>query len=204
MIKSTIAVKTVRTFDINDLGDLLWGGASERWDDATDEQREAVFERILDYFYDEVEDTSINDFVWFDCDDIFFAEDEDNEEGEDEDNEEERFAIVYGEGELKYGRGEYSGSFFVGVSKYDDVVKAAIDTTLCNDYEELESYETLEEAQEALKSHVSRIYELTSYIGNPYVYARMFLLIHYHEGGYDIAGVSPVQNELVKDEDNEE
>lgn len=51
----------------------FWGGAADRMADATDEQREAVYER-LEEFADgsvEVTETDINDMVWFDCDDIF-------------------------------------------------------------------------------------------------------------------------------------
>lgn len=52
----------------------LWQGARDRWNDATYEQKQAVVDRIEDYF-DNPTDVEINDFVWFDCDDIFFPED---------------------------------------------------------------------------------------------------------------------------------
>lgn len=42
--------------------------------DATDDQRQLVTDRIEAYFA-EASDVEINDFVWFDCDDIFFPED---------------------------------------------------------------------------------------------------------------------------------
>ncbi len=54
----------------------FWAGAKDRMDDATDEQREEVFERIAE-FCEHAEDASegaINDLVWFECDDIFFPE----------------------------------------------------------------------------------------------------------------------------------
>lgn len=52
----------------------FWGGAKDRVDDATDEQREQMFERIVDWCecVDETTETTINDIVWFDCDDIFY------------------------------------------------------------------------------------------------------------------------------------
>lgn len=47
---------------------------------ATEEQRQMVYARIEDAFVDDfASETDINDLVWFDCDDIFFED----EEGED-------------------------------------------------------------------------------------------------------------------------
>lgn len=64
----------------SELGNLLWSGAKEKWREATDAQRRLVLDRVEDCFeYDEnkpVNLTSINDLIWFDCDDIFFKEDE--------------------------------------------------------------------------------------------------------------------------------
>ena len=70
--------------NINDLDRLLWSGAADRWANATDEQRERVWETLVYFFAnrDALPDmTTINDFVWFECDDIF----NDNEEDSDED-----------------------------------------------------------------------------------------------------------------------
>lgn len=64
----------------------FWSGAKDRIDNATPEQKEQVAERIEEYFdcCDDIPtDTQINDLVWFDCDDIFFPEEND----EDEENE---------------------------------------------------------------------------------------------------------------------
>lgn len=61
--------------DINDLGLLLWGGAADRCENATDEQREHVWDVIVDIFCDNAGEypdmTTINNFVLFECDDIF-------------------------------------------------------------------------------------------------------------------------------------
>lgn len=66
-------VKKELTFD--DMSDFLWSGARDRWQDATDEQRQAVWDMLEDVFYEEIPDeTTVNDFVWFDCDDIFSTE----------------------------------------------------------------------------------------------------------------------------------
>lgn len=59
----------------------FWGGARDRMNDATEEQKEAVYERLEEYTTDGTDwsETAINDFVWFECDDIFFKEDSDDE-----------------------------------------------------------------------------------------------------------------------------
>ena len=56
----------------------FWSGAKQRMDDATDEQRELVEERIEELCEsgDDVDETAINDLVWFGCDDIFFPDEE--------------------------------------------------------------------------------------------------------------------------------
>ena len=56
-------------------------GAKSRMDDATEEQRQLVCARLEDIFVDEIPtETDVNDFVWFECDDIFYPEEEDEEE----------------------------------------------------------------------------------------------------------------------------
>lgn len=89
------------TFTIDSLGDRLWCGARDRWNDADYDVRKAVFDRLVEYCtaicdYGEgmPSITTINDIVWFECDDLFYPEeDEENEEDEkpeeDEDEEEE-------------------------------------------------------------------------------------------------------------------
>lgn len=59
----------------------FWSGAKARMDSATDQQREQVFDRVAEYCecFDEVTETAINDIVWFECDDIFFPDEEDDE-----------------------------------------------------------------------------------------------------------------------------
>lgn len=57
----------------------FWGGARNRMDSATDEQKDRVDARLNDYFEENDKpplDTEINDFVWFDCDDIFFPDED--------------------------------------------------------------------------------------------------------------------------------
>lgn len=55
----------------------FWGRAKARMDDATEEQRQLVYARIEDAFVDDFPtETDVNDFVWFECDDILFPEEE--------------------------------------------------------------------------------------------------------------------------------
>lgn len=62
----------------------FWGGALNRMEDATQYQRDRVYERIEEVFgyLNYVDEDILNNFVWFECDDIFF-EDEDEDEEED-------------------------------------------------------------------------------------------------------------------------
>lgn len=91
MTDRTLTVKTVKTVDVNDIGYELWCGALDRWEDADDDTREAVFDRICDWTADEeeVDMTTVNDIIWFECDDLFYPDDEDGDEEEDEDDEDE-------------------------------------------------------------------------------------------------------------------
>ena len=64
--------------DINDLDNLLWSGARQKWDGATDDQKEAVWDSVEAAFGDEApEMVELNDFIWYDCDEIFFPEEKD-------------------------------------------------------------------------------------------------------------------------------
>lgn len=66
-----------RELTIDEMPDFLWGPAKEKWIDATDEQHEAVWDMLEESFANEVpEETTVNDAVAYDCDDIFFPEDE--------------------------------------------------------------------------------------------------------------------------------
>ena len=61
----------------------FWSGANDRIETATPEQIEQVRQRIESTFCDEEnipEDVDINDLVWFECDDIFYPEEEEEED----------------------------------------------------------------------------------------------------------------------------
>lgn len=66
------------TLDYYSLENHLWSGAKDRWQEADDETKEQVYHRLIDYFgeinnADSVPDiTTINDFIWFECDDLFY------------------------------------------------------------------------------------------------------------------------------------
>ena len=57
----------------------FWGGAKDKLDAATDEQRQAVYDRLEEVFYtfNDSFECDVNDFVWFDCDDIFDSAEDD-------------------------------------------------------------------------------------------------------------------------------
>jgi hypothetical protein len=64
--------------DLNDLDSLLWSGAKQRWDKATQDQKEEVWDLLESAFTDEDPTmTEVNDFIWYDCDHIFYPEEKD-------------------------------------------------------------------------------------------------------------------------------
>ncbi len=72
-----------RELDFDDLDSFFWSGARDRWNDATDDQKERVWDLIQEVFAEEIPtETEVNDFVWFECDDIFNEKDEDEEKDE--------------------------------------------------------------------------------------------------------------------------
>lgn len=72
-----------RELDFDDLDRFFWSGARDRWNDATEDQKERVWDLIQEVFADEIPtETEVNDFVWFECDDIFNEKDEDDEKDE--------------------------------------------------------------------------------------------------------------------------
>lgn len=60
------------------LVDELWSGAKERWQEADEETRIAVWDRVKDWVDAVSCDgyiptmTQINDIIWFECDDLFY------------------------------------------------------------------------------------------------------------------------------------
>lgn len=58
----------------------FWGGALNLMLDATEDQRNLVYERIEEVFgfLNYVDEKILNDFVWFQCNDIFFGDDEED------------------------------------------------------------------------------------------------------------------------------
>lgn len=72
-----------KEFDFDEFN--FWSGARDRIESATEEQKEQVKQRIKETFFYSAEETEpteteINDFVWFECDDIFEEKDEDEDE----------------------------------------------------------------------------------------------------------------------------
>lgn len=94
-----LVVKTINEYDKNDfsrLYDNSWSGARQTLDDISNADLEEEFMQYLDEVFgadDEVEDTTINDFIWFERDTIYNALglDENGEIPKDDDEEEEDF-----------------------------------------------------------------------------------------------------------------
>lgn len=71
-------MKVYHEIDVEDFE--FWAGARDRMNSATEDQKQLVYSRIEDTFFDDfVSETEINDLVWFDCDDIFYPDEEGEE-----------------------------------------------------------------------------------------------------------------------------
>ena len=92
-----LVVKTINEYDKNDFGRLYensWSGARQTLDDIRNADLEEEFMQYLDEMFgaDEVEDTELNGFIWFERDTIYdyLGLDENGEiPKDDEDDEEE-------------------------------------------------------------------------------------------------------------------
>ncbi len=64
-----------REYELDDLEYILWSGAKDKWISATDEQRERVLTLLGEIFENTIPDlTTVNDVIWFECDNIFYDE----------------------------------------------------------------------------------------------------------------------------------
>lgn len=92
-----LVVKTINEYDKNDFSRLYnnsWSGARQTLDDISNANLEEEFMQYLDEMFgaDEVGDTELNDFIWFERDTIYdyLGLDENGEiPKDDEDDEEE-------------------------------------------------------------------------------------------------------------------
>ena len=92
-----LVVKTINEYDKNDFGRLYensWSGARQTLDDISNADLEEEFMQYLDEMFgaDEVGDTELNDFIWFERDTIYdyLGLDENGEiPKDDEDDDEE-------------------------------------------------------------------------------------------------------------------
>lgn len=68
-------------FDINQF--KFWSGAYDRVKELSYDRLQELGQLIEDVFCDcTPTDTDINDFVWFDCDDFFYPDEDENDEEE--------------------------------------------------------------------------------------------------------------------------
>lgn len=66
---------------IDEMDDFLWGPARENWINASDGERQAIWDMLEDVFYGQVpEDVAVNDVVAYDLDDILHSEDDEDED----------------------------------------------------------------------------------------------------------------------------
>ena len=91
-----LVVKTINEYDKNDFGRLYensWSGARQTLDDIRNADLEEEFMQYLDEMFgaDEVGDTELNDFIWFERDTIYdyLGLDENGEIAKDDENDEE-------------------------------------------------------------------------------------------------------------------
>ena len=92
-----LTIKTINEYDTNDfyrLYDNSWSGAIQTLDDIADANKQEEFMEYLDALFcdtEEVDATELNDYIWFERDEIYDALglDEDGKLKDEEDDEEE-------------------------------------------------------------------------------------------------------------------
>lgn len=67
-MSATITVTTTNDYDARGIRELVWQGAKDRVDDLTDEQIEVIIENLVELYPDGIDETELNDFLWFDDD----------------------------------------------------------------------------------------------------------------------------------------
>lgn len=92
-----LVVKTINEYDKNDfynLYDNSWSGAIDTLDDIKNANLEEEFMQLLDEYFsceEELTDTELNDFIWFERDEIYknLGLDENGEVKTDDDDDDE-------------------------------------------------------------------------------------------------------------------
>lgn len=87
-------MKVCRTIDYEDMVTILRSEALKKWISATETQRYSVWELINDTLGlngNIPTESEVNDFVWFQCDEIFYPDDYSDEDEEycDDSNDED-------------------------------------------------------------------------------------------------------------------
>lgn len=91
-------MKVCRTIELEDVVTILRCEALKKWISATDTQRESIWELINDTLGANGNiptESEINDFIWFNCDEIFYPEESSDEDDEyyDEENEDDEISF---------------------------------------------------------------------------------------------------------------
>lgn len=63
-----ITVTSSNDYDVQGIRDLVWQGAKDRVEDLTDEQLETILEILSQEYPGGIDETELNDFLWFDDD----------------------------------------------------------------------------------------------------------------------------------------
>lgn len=92
-----LVVKTINEYDTNDFYNLFensWSGARDTLEDIIKAEKEEEFMDLLDMYFgteEELTDTELNDFIWFERDTIYedLGLDENGELKTEEDDDEE-------------------------------------------------------------------------------------------------------------------
>ena len=92
-----LVVKTINEYDTNDFYNLFensWSGARDTLEDIIKAKKEEEFMDLLDMYFgteEELTDTELNDFIWFERDTIYedLGLDENGELKTEEDDDEE-------------------------------------------------------------------------------------------------------------------
>lgn len=80
-------MKVCRTVDYEDMVTVLRGEALNKWLSATEDQREVVWSLINDLLANDGKiptESEVNDYVWFQCEDVFYPEDDPRSDEDDD------------------------------------------------------------------------------------------------------------------------
>ena len=63
-----ITVTSTKELDAQGIRDMVWSGAKDRVEDLTDKQLDIIIDILADLYPDGIDETELNDFLWFNDD----------------------------------------------------------------------------------------------------------------------------------------